>query len=82
MFLQVIWVRGRGPVHKVKVEVLHLERLKGRLEALRHTLVPGVIQLSRDPEVLTLDAGIFDALADFGLVFIGKGAAATSVCTE
>jgi len=44
--------------------------------------VPGVVELGCDPEVLSLNARVLDALADFGLVLVGESAARGSVHTE
>ena len=42
-------------------------------------MMPGIIQLGRQPYLLSWNTGVFDALSDFMLVPIGEGGVDVSV---
>ena len=60
-------------MHEVQVEVVRLQRLEAGGEALGDVLVPGVVQLGRQPNVRASHAGRSDAVADLLLVAVGEG---------
>lgn len=51
MLLEVLWVRGAGPVHEVQVDVVCLEIFQGRGNSLLDSLVPWVIELGGEPDL-------------------------------
>jgi hypothetical protein len=82
VLLEVIGVGGGRPVHEVKVDVVHSEVLEGRGDALFHTLVPWVVKLGGDPDLLSRDAGVLDTLADLVLVAVCEGSVDVAVSSE
>ena len=48
----VLRVGGAGPVDQVEVHVVGAEVLKGGVNALGHTVVPGVVQLGGEPDLV------------------------------
>jgi hypothetical protein len=65
--------RGLGQTyHEVQVNVVEAKALERRGNTLFDLLVPWVVQLCSDPDFLTGNAGVFDALADLLLVAVGK----------
>lgn len=73
VLLQVLRVGGRGPVDEVEVDVRNAERLERGGDAILHTVVPGVVQLGGDPDLLSGHTRLLDALTDLALVAVGKG---------
>lgn len=83
VLLQVLWVGGAGPVHEVQVKVVCLQVLEGLAEALGDALVPGVVQLRRQPDLGPGHARGLDPVTDLLLVAVGKGSVDVSVtCLE
>jgi hypothetical protein len=66
-------------VHEVEVDVVDAEALEGGLDALFDALVPWVVELGCDPDLLAGDARVFDALADFVLVAVGESSVDVAV---
>lgn len=69
--LGVLPVKTGGPVHEVEVDVGGIEVLERGVNGLGDVLVPVVVQLGGEPDLLTGNARGLDALADFLLVAIG-----------
>ncbi|KAI3477728.1 hypothetical protein L1887_60501 [Cichorium endivia] len=67
---------GDGPVHEVEVEVVCAEVLERVVERLFDVfwVVEAVPELGGDPELVTLDAGLLDAVGDGVLIAVGPGA--------
>jgi hypothetical protein len=82
VLLEVIGVGGRRPVHKVKVDVVGLEVLERRGDALFDALVPGVVKLGGDPDLLTGDTGVFDTETNLSLIAVGEGSVDVTVTSE
>ena len=59
-------------MHKIKVDVIGIQRLQRRCDALLNDMMPGVVKLGRDPNFFSGDTTILDALPDLVLVAIGK----------
>ena len=55
MLLQILRNRGAGPVHEVEIDVIRLQVLQRRCDALFDALVPGVIEFGGDPDLGTRD---------------------------
>lgn len=79
VLLEVCGVCGGRPVHEVQVDIVDAERLERRLDALLDALVPWVVELRGDPDLLTRDTGGLDALTDFRLVAVGECAVGESI---
>lgn len=56
--------------HKIEVDVLDAQALQRGLNALVDPLVPRVVELRGDPDLLAGDAGVLDALANFMFVSV------------
>lgn len=69
-------------MHQVKVDVVGLERLEGGLNTLLNALVPGVIELGGDPDLLTGDTGVLNTKTDLVLVAVGKSSVNVTVASE
>lgn len=82
MLLEVVGVGGRRPVHQVKVNVVGLEVLERRGDALFDALVPGVVKLGGDPDLLAGDARVLDTQTDLSLVAVGKSSVNVTVASE
>jgi hypothetical protein len=70
VLLEVVGPRRRRPVHQVQINVVGAQRLERRVDALLHTLVPRVVELGRQPDLVAGDARLGDAVADFLLVAV------------
>lgn len=72
----LLQVLGRGaarPVDQVQVHVVQPQALEAGVDALRHALVPRVVELGGDPDVGARNPGVADGGADLGLVAVGEG---------
>ena len=72
MLLEVGRIGRARPVHEVQINVICSERLEGRVNSLLDSLVPWVIELGGQPDLLTGDAGVLDSQSDLGFVAIGQ----------
>lgn len=79
MLLGVIRVGRAGPVHQVEIDIVQAKALKGRINALRNTVVPGVIQLGGNPDLIAGDARISDTGTDLSFVAVCKSTKSASV---
>lgn len=79
---QVIGVGGAGPVNQVQVNVIGTEVLERGINALSHTLVPGVVQLGGEPDLLAGHAGVLDTRTDLGLVAVSQSSVNVAVTGE
>jgi hypothetical protein len=82
VLLQVLGVGGRRPVHEVKVDVVGLEVLQRRGDTLFDALVPGVVKLGGNPDLLTGDTRVLDTETDLSLVAVGEGSVDVTVASE
>lgn len=73
VLLQVIGVSAAGPVDKVEVDIVEAKVLEGGVNALGDTVVPGVVKLGGNPDLLARDTRVPDTLSNLGFVAIGKG---------
>lgn len=60
-----------GPVHQVEVNVGGIQVLERRIDSLGDMLVPVVVQLGGEPDLLAGNAGGLDTLANLLLVTVG-----------
>lgn len=81
VLLEVLGVGRRGPVDEVEVNVVGAEVLERRGDALLDVLVPWVVKLGGDPDLLTGDARVLDALANLVLVAVGEGSVDVAVAS-
>lgn len=63
---------ARQTHHEVKVNVVETKALQRAGDALFNALVPWVVKLRSDPDLLTGDTGVLDTLTDLLLVAVGK----------
>ena len=70
VLLQVLRNGRRRPVDQVEVDVVSVKRLERGRDALFDALVPRVVKLGGDPDLLTRHAGVLDALAHLVLVAV------------
>ena len=82
VLLKVVWVGGRWPVHEVKVDVVGSEGLEGGLDTLLDTLVPWVVELGGQPDLLTGDTRVLDSLSDLVLVAVSESGINVAVSGE
>lgn len=68
-----VWVGAAWPVDEVQVDVVSAQVLERGLNGLWDALVPWVVELGGEPDLLTGDAGGLDSDTDFGLVLVGEG---------
>jgi hypothetical protein len=69
----------RDAYHQVEVDIVDTERLQRRLDALFDPLVPRVIELGRDPDLLAGHARVLDSLPDLVLVSVRQSRVNVSV---
>jgi hypothetical protein len=69
-------------VHQVQIDVVGLEILERRGNALLDALVPGVVKLGGDPDLFTGDARVLDTETDLVLVAVGKSSVNVAVASE
>lgn len=62
-------------MHQIKINVVQFEALQRAVNALCDALMPWIVQLGGDPNLLPRDARGLDALADLLLVAIRKSTA-------
>lgn len=78
----VVGVGRAGPVHQVQVDVVDAQVFEGGVDAVLDAVVPGVVQLGGDPDLVAWDAGVLDAGADLGLVAVGQGCVDVAVALQ
>ena len=61
---------GKQAYHEIEVDVVQAKALQRAVDALVDALVPWVVELGRDPDILTGDARVLDALAHLFLVAV------------
>lgn len=59
-------------MHQVQIDIVHAQILERRLNALLYLVVPGVVQLGGEPDLVAGHTGIADACANLGLVAVGQ----------
>jgi hypothetical protein len=82
VLLEILGVGGRRPVHKVKINVVGLEVLERRGNALFNALVPWVVELGGDPDFLTRHTRVLDTETNLGLVAVGESSVNVTVASE
>jgi len=78
----VLGVGRAGPVNKVQVDVVDTEVLERGGNTLLNTVVPGVIELSGEPDLLAGHARVLDTGTDLGLVAVSKGSIDVTVALQ
>ena len=78
----VVGVGGAGPVHQVQVNVVDAQILQGGGNTLLHTVVPGVVELGGDPDLLAGNTGVLDTGTDLGLVAVGKSSVNVTITLQ
>jgi hypothetical protein len=59
-------------MHEVKINIIGSKRLQGRVNSLRNSLVPRVVEFCSEEDLGSWDSRSLDSLADFSLVTICK----------
>jgi hypothetical protein len=59
-------------MHQIQVNIVHIQRLQRRVDAILDAVVPGIVELGCDPDLAAGDSGVFDALPNLMFVTIGK----------
>ena len=57
-------------MHKVEVDVVHLQALQRAGDALFDNMVPRVVELGGDPDLIARHPRVFDSQANFMLVSV------------
>lgn len=78
----VVGVGRAGPVDQVQIDVVDAQVLEGGVDSVLYTVVPGVVQLGGDPDLVAWHTRVLDAGADLGLVAVGQGRVDVSVALE
>jgi hypothetical protein len=68
-----LYARTDVTYHQVQVDVIHAQTLQRRLNSLLHPLMPRIVQLGGDPNLLPRHTRVFNAQPDFLLVAIREG---------
>lgn len=76
VLLQVVGVSRAGPVDQVEVDIVEAKALERRIDSLRDTVVPGVVELGGNPDLLTGNARVTDTITNLGLVAVSQSTAA------
>jgi len=66
-------------VHEVQINVVDTQRLQRGVNTLVDPLVPWVVELGGDPDLLSRNPRVLDPLADLSLISIGKSCVDVSV---
>ena len=69
-------------MHEVKVDVVGLEVLERGGDALFDALVPWVVKLGGDPDLLTGDTRVLDTETNLSLVAVGESSVDVTVTSE
>lgn len=66
-------------MHQIKVDVVQTEILKRRINALGDTVVPSVVELGGNPDLLTRNTRVTDTLTNLGLVAVCQSTITLSI---
>lgn len=69
-------------MHQVQVDVVDTEILEGRGNTVLYTVMPGVVQLGGDPNLVARHSRVPDACADFRLVAVGQSRVDVAVALQ
>ena len=69
-------------MHQVEVHVVNPEVLQRRGNALLDAVVPGVVELGGDPDLVAGNTRVADAGTDFGLVAVGQSGVDVTVTLQ
>jgi hypothetical protein len=59
-------------MHQIQVDIVDTKRFQRAVNPLLHALVPRVVELGRQPDLLAGDAAVLDAAPDLSLVAVGQ----------
>lgn len=57
---------------QVEVDIVGSKTLQGAVDAVLHAMVPGVVQLGSEPDLVSWYTRVLDSAADFGFIAIRK----------
>lgn len=69
-------------MNKVQVDVVNTEVLEGGVNTLLHTVVPGVVELSGEPDLLAGHARVLNTGTNLSLVAVSKGSVDVTVTLQ
>jgi hypothetical protein len=64
-------------VHKVEINIVDAQALKGGVNSLGHAVMPGVVELCGDPDFFAGNSRVADTLSNLVLVAISKRTGST-----
>lgn len=79
VLLLVVGIGRTGPVYEIEIDVVQAQALKRRVDALGNAVVPGVVELGGDPDLLTGNARVADTITNLCLIAISQGTAIVSI---
>lgn len=79
VLLFVVRIGRTGPVYEIEIDVVQAQALKRRVNALGNAVVPGVVELGGDPDLLAGNARIADTITNLCLIAISQGTAIMSI---
>lgn len=69
-------------MHQVQVDIVHAEILEGGGNAILDPVVPGIVQLSGDPDLVAGHARVANTRTDLGFVAVGQGSIDVTVALQ
>ena len=69
-------------MHQVEIHVISVKILERGVNALSHTVVPGVVQFGGEPDLVAGHARVLDTRTNFGLVAISQSSVNVAVTGE
>jgi hypothetical protein len=60
-------------VHQVEIDIVNAQILEGGLNALLNLVMPGIVQLSSEPDLVAGHARVTNTSTNFGFVAVGQG---------
>lgn len=68
------WV-GHEPVHQVEIHIWGVEIFEGLVDTSSDPVMPRVVELGGQEDLISSDSGILDTLTDLSLVAVGESTA-------
>lgn len=69
-------------MHQIQINVVDAQALQRRVNAFLDLVVPGVVELGGDPDLLAGHARVADAITNLSLVAVGKGSVDVTVALQ
>lgn len=78
----VVGIGRARPVHQVKVDIVNAQVLEGGRNAILDPVVPGVVELGGNPDLVAGHARIANAGTNFGFVAVGQGCVNVTIALQ